>query len=135
MPTRTARCHCRAFSVTLEGEPVLVSSCGCTHCQRRTGSFYGVTVYFRPRQMIERSGPEATFQRPDSTATFHFCPTCGSNVWWGLDDHGEDILGVAGGCFTDPTLPSPQRMVHCDTRHPYVRVPEGVPEYPDAPPE
>jgi hypothetical protein len=134
--TRTARCHCRDLSLTLEGEPLLVSSCGCTHCQRRTGGFYGVTVYFRPAQIVARTGVEATFQRPDSTTTFRFCPRCGSNVWWAPDDDAwEDMMGVAGGCFAGQDLPSPQRMVYCATRHPYVRVPYGVPEYPDAPPE
>jgi hypothetical protein len=45
---REAACACGDLRVTMEGEPMLVSSCCCTRCQRRTGSFFGVTVYLSP---------------------------------------------------------------------------------------
>jgi hypothetical protein len=137
--TRDAACACGDLKLILAGEPMLVSSCCCTRCQRRTGGFFGVTAYFRPAQMIARSGAEATFRRPDATTTFHFCPRCGSNLWWAPDDADEDLIGVAGGAFADPetasTLPSPQRMVFTRHSHPYVRAPEGVPTFLDGPEE
>ena len=43
--TREGRCWCGDLSVTIKGDPFYVSSCACTRCQRRTGAFYGVTVY------------------------------------------------------------------------------------------
>jgi hypothetical protein len=135
MATRTAACFCGDLAVTLEGEPLLVSSCCCTRCQRRTGAFFGVTVYFRPAQMVARTGEERTFRRDDATTTFHFCVRCGTSVWYAPDDPAEDVIGVSGGCFADPTLPSPMRMVFTATKHPYVRPPPGVPTYEDGPPE
>jgi len=131
---RRAVCACGHLSVTMQGEPMLVSSCCCTRCQRRTGSFYGVTVYYRPAQMTARAGEPSRFHRPDGETTFHFCPRCGSSVWWAPDDVTEDVIGVAGGCFADPALPSPVRMTHTATRHPYVRAPEGISTYEDGPP-
>jgi hypothetical protein len=135
MTTRTAACFCGDFSLTLEGEPMLVSSCCCTRCQRRTGSFFGVTAYFDPAQVTGRTGAEQTFQRDAAGATIHRCARCGTMLWWASDDWGADIIGVAGGCFADPTLPSPQRMVFTATKHPYVQPPPGVPTYEDGPPE
>jgi hypothetical protein len=114
---------------------MLVSSCCCTRCQRRTGGFFGVTAYFHPSQMVARQGEASTFQRSEGSATFHFCPRCGSNVWWLFPDEEDDVIGVAGGCFADPELPSPVRMVFTATKHPYVRPPPGVPTYEDGPPE
>lgn len=128
---RVASCWCGDLAVTMRGEPLLVSSCCCTRCQRRTGSFFGVTVYFHPDQMVAQRGTPSTFQRPDGEARFHFCPRCGSNLWWFVPDDDEEVLGVAGGAFADPTLPAPERMVFTATRHPFVRTPEGLPEYPD----
>ena len=130
---RQAACRCGDLSVTMRGEPMLVSSCCCTRRQRRTGGFFGVTVYFHPDQMIARHGRPQTF-RPEGSATFHFCGKCGSNLWWAFDD-ADDVLGVAGGCFADPTLPSPARMVYTSTKHPYVQPPPGVPTYEGRPPE
>jgi hypothetical protein len=133
MTTREAACACGDFRLTLEGEPLLVSACCCTRCQRRTGSFFGVTAYFRPEQLVGRVGEASTFQRPGST-TFQFCPTCGSSLMWELDDD-EPIIGVAGGAFADPTLPGPHRMTHAATGHRFVTSPQGIPIYEDGPPE
>jgi hypothetical protein len=132
--TRTARCWCGDLAATLEGEPFYVSSCACTRCQRRTGSFFGVTVYYRPQQMVARSGATDTFHLPDGSTTFHRCARCGSNVWW-VPDEEDDVIGVAGGCLVGQDLPSPQRLVFAATKHPYVQVPPGVPVYDDAAPE
>jgi hypothetical protein len=133
--TREAVCACGDLRLTLEGEPILVSSCCCTRCQRRTGSFFGVTVYFQPAQMVAREGAESTFRRPEATTTFHFCPRCGSNLWWAPDDPDEDVIGVAGGAFADAGLPSPERMVFTAHKHPYVRPPPGVATYAGRPDE
>lgn len=129
---REASCWCGDLGVTLRGEPMLVSSCCCTRCQRRTGSFFGVTVYFHPDQMVARRGTPATFHLPEGAAEFHFCSRCGSNIWWRPFDE-DDVIGVAGGAFADPTLPGPQRMVWTGKRHPFVCVPAGVPEFVEGP--
>jgi hypothetical protein len=39
-------------------------------------------------------------------ATFHFCPECGSTVYWDIAAAPE-LLGVAIGTFADPTFPPP----------------------------
>jgi hypothetical protein len=132
--TRQATCACGDFRLTLEGEPLLVSACCCTRCQRRTGSFFGVTVYFRPEQLVGREGPASTFHRPDGSTTFHFCPRCGSSLLWIPDDE-QTVIGVAGGAFADPALPGPHRVTHRATGHPFVCAPEGIPVYDDAPPD
>lgn len=128
-----ASCACGDLRLTLEGEPVLVSSCCCTRCQRRTGSFFGVTVYFRPAQLVAQAGATTVFRRPEATTSFHFCPRCGSSLWWSPDDAAEDIIGVAGGCFADATLPSPQRMVFTEHKHPFVQPPAGILFYEQGP--
>lgn len=131
---REASCWCGGLSLTMRGEPMLVSACCCTRCQRRTGGFYGVTVYFRPEQIAAQRGEPRTFHHPDGSTTFHFCPTCGSNIWW-VPDEADDVIGVAGGAFADPGLRTPDRMTHMGTRHPFVCAPEGLPQFQGAPPE
>jgi hypothetical protein len=41
---------------------------------------------------------------------FRFCPTCGTSVYW-IRDRQPDKLGVAVGCFADPTFPVPTHSV------------------------
>jgi hypothetical protein len=132
--TREAGCACGDLKLTVRGDPFLVSSCACTRCQRRTGSFYGVTAYFRPAQVVDRSGATQTYAPQGGTSTIHRCARCGGSLWWVFDGE-DDLVGVAGGAFAGQDLPSPQRMVFTASKHPYVRIPEGVPTYEDGPPE
>jgi len=131
--TREARCFCGDLTLAVRGDPLFVSSCACTRCQRRTGAFYGVTVYVRPSQIVARSGATDTCNVSGATV-FHRCARCGTSMWW-VPEGEDDIVGVAGGCFAGQDLPSPQRMVYTATKHPYVCVPDGVPTWEDGPPE
>jgi len=49
----------------------------------------------------------------------HFCPTCGTNLFWELDRR-PDSIGVAVGGFIDPSFPAPTRSVWEESRHRWV---------------
>ncbi|CAE7673067.1 unnamed protein product, partial [Symbiodinium pilosum] len=51
-------------------------------------------------------------------ACFHFCPYCGSTVWYTADADNERI-GIKIGCFTDPTFPPPKLSGFEGYRHPW----------------
>ena len=125
---RRAACACGQLSIRLSGDPVLVSSCCCQQCQRRTGAFYGVTAFFAREQVLATEGEASPFRRTgDSGAaiTFHFCPRCGSNLWWDPEAR-PGLVAVAAGAFADPAFPPPERMVWTEHRHPWVRTPAGL---------
>jgi hypothetical protein len=116
--TRQATCNCGQLSVNYEGpDPERVSLCQCYECQRRTGSVFAVQT----RLPLERvtiegksstwtfpvDGKQAEFRSCDSGgATYHFCPECGSTVYWDIAI-APNFLGVAVGAFTDSTFPPP----------------------------
>jgi hypothetical protein len=50
---------------------------------------------------------------------FHFCPLCGSTVFWG-PERKPDAVGVAVGSFADPAFPSPSQSVYDERRHAWV---------------
>ena len=133
--TREASCACGQLAITMTGEPMLVSACCCTRCQRRTGSFFGVTAYFQTHQLAGHRGAASTFRRPDGAATFHYCATCGSSIWWvpDVEESEPDLMGVAGGAFADSVLPGPHRMTFTATGHPFVTSPRGIPTFEDSP--
>jgi hypothetical protein len=119
MSTHTASCNCGQLSVTYEGpDPERVSLCQCYECQKRTGSVLGVQTRL-PKEHVTIEGrsttwtfpesgkPPAEFRSCDSAgATYHFCPVCGSTVYWDLSI-APDFVGAAVGTFTDPTFPLP----------------------------
>jgi len=117
---RTATCACGQLSVVCEGEPVKVSLCHCTACQKRTGSTYGVAAFFR-REDVQPIGAVKTFTRPSDSGhdvAFHFCPQCGSTVFW--EPHRKpDMIAVGVGAFADPAFPAPSQAVYDESRHPW----------------
>jgi len=119
MATRKASCNCGQLSVTYDGpDPERTSLCQCYECQRRTGSAFSgqtrlpienVTIEGQStkRTFPNDSGKPSEFRSCDSGgATFHFCPMCGSTVYWEMAI-APDMLGVAVGTFADPTFPPP----------------------------
>ena len=49
----------------------------------------------------------------------HFCPDCGSSVFW-YAEFASDLIGIAFGAFADPSTPRPTLSVWETTRHPWV---------------
>jgi hypothetical protein len=132
---RVASCHCGTLKVRLAGDPVLVSSCHCRACQRRTGALFGSTSFFKKSQLVAVEGEHRHFPRPADSGnvlTFHFCPTCGSNVYW-VSHASPDMLSVAAGCFADPDFPAPVRTVWTETKHRWLEFPAAIPRFPRAP--
>jgi hypothetical protein len=60
--------------------------------------------------------------------SFHFCPTCGSTVFWELDGLPGSTINAAGS-LTNPALPSPTFMVYGNRKHEWGQVPESAVEY------
>src|SRR6478609_9664758 len=110
--TRTGTCACGQLRVSCAGEPLAVAVCHCLECQRRTGSPYGVGAFFA-RGNVAASGTSRAFRRvADSgfAVVFHFCPDCGSTVYW-EPERKPELTGVAVGAFADPAFPAPSQSV------------------------
>ena len=121
MGQRTAQCSCGQLTVDCRGEPVSVSLCHCTECQRRTGSTYGIAAFFDVAG-VEVSGRSRQFHRTSDEGqrvTFHFCPECGSTVFW-TPSRLPDRIAVAVGNFSDPSFPAPEKDVFIEHRHHWV---------------
>ena len=117
--TRTASCICGQLSVTCVGpDPERISLCHCKNCQKQTGSAFAIQATF-PKEQVTIEGKATTWKFPiegealvtyrncsRSGATFHFCPVCGSTVFYVLVETPDNI-GVKVGAFADPTFPPP----------------------------
>jgi hypothetical protein len=60
-----------------------------------------------------------------SRITFHFCPACGSTVYF-HQDQVPDLIAVALGAFADPTFPAPRVSVYEARRHAWAGVPDDA---------
>ncbi len=125
MTTRQAACSCGQLTLIAEGDPIRISMCHCLACQRRTGSLFGAQARF-PRGSVRIKGDSSRYVRTADSGnqiTFHFCPSCGSTVFYHQDqDPGQ--MAVPVGAFADPEFPPPTVSVYEDRMHSWVAVPE-----------
>jgi hypothetical protein len=127
MSTQTATCSCKQLRVNCEGEPLRVSLCHCLECQKRTGSLFGVAARFT-REHVTIEGRATKYQRRGDDGHLiesHFCPDCGSTVWWELDVQ-PGVIAVAVGAFADPDFPMPARSFYQHRRHRWLELPESI---------
>jgi hypothetical protein len=90
-------------------------------CQKRTGSTYGIAAFFG-RADVQPRGEARTYTRAGDSGfpvTFHFCPNCGSSVYW-EPGRMPDLVAVAVGAFADPDFPAPSQSVYTQCRHAWV---------------
>ena len=129
MTTRTARCCCGSLKAEADGEPAVVSLCNCIECQRRTGAPFGVGAYYDEKQ-LRFSGPFSVYERAveDRKLRFHFCPACGSTVYWQTANH-PGRYGIATGAFADPDFPKPARSVFERSRHGWLSFSADIPGF------
>ena len=89
--TRTAECACGRVQVTVQNEPLAVAICHCDFCQKRTGSVFQVGAYYARDEEIDVSGETKRYNGLEidgvgnaagDSVTYHFCPTCGSTLYW-----------------------------------------------------
>lgn len=120
--SRVAQCNCDRLRVTVVGpDPERISLCHCHLCQRQSGNVFAVQARFPKEQVTIEGDSEVWKLAKDQAdemgyrncvslgggASFHFCPECGSTVWYTADADPARI-GIKIGCFTDPSFPAPK---------------------------
>ena len=131
MTTRLAACSCGQLRARVTGDPVRVSICHCLNCQRRTGSPFAQQARF-PREQVTLEGQSTRYVLAGdegSHASFHFCPHCGSTVWYEAEGL-EAYISIPVGAFADPDFPVPTVSVYEQRMHRWVVPPAGAEHIP-----
>lgn len=118
MPVAT--CQCGQLKAHCKGNAARISMCHCLACQRRTGAPFSANSRFA-REAVRTEGESNSWAREADTGnsvTQHFCPSCGTTVWWELSGF-PDVIAVANGLFADPAYPPPTVCVWGESRHPW----------------
>jgi len=118
-----ARCPCGALTAACEGEPVWISVCHCLDCQRRSGSAFAAQARF-PESSVRIEGPSRAYRRTGeggNSATFHFCPGCGSTIAYRVEAV-EGLIAIPLGAFADATFPPPAFSNYEERKHSWVEI-------------
>jgi len=128
MSDRTASCRCGKLKATVSGDPVRVSVCHCLNCKKRSGSAFAVQARW-PSAQVHIDGESRTFVKvadSGNSATFHFCPNCGSDVYYTIDgkfdDKFNDLVAIPLGAFDDPFFLEPRFSVWEERKPDWVEI-------------
>ena len=125
--SRRATCSCGQLSIEVTADPSRISVCHCLTCQRRTGSAFAAQARF-PRDAARITGTSTAWVRTNDTgssATFHFCPTCGATVHYDLSTM-PDVIAIPLGAFADPAFPPPTVSVYEVRKHAWIEITADV---------
>ena len=124
MIARTASCRCGQLTASVSGEPVRVSVCHCLNCKKRSGSAFAAQVRFPDDRVMIEGQSKSHRMTADSgnTATFHFCPDCGSDVYYVNDGKFDGLVAIPLGAFDDPYAFAPAFSVWEKRKHHWVEI-------------
>lgn len=112
-----ARCACGALVVAVTGDPLRVAICHCDACRARTGSAFSWNARFAAEQVVLPEGSRSFARIGDegSEIVDHFCPDCGSTVWY-TNSEMEGVAIPAGALVRAQDLPAPEVSVYDERR-------------------
>lgn len=122
-----AQCACGALRLSTNGRPRLTALCHCVACQRRTGAPFSANSFYAI-DCVDITGTSTEYVRTADSGRkvhMHFCPTCGSTVYWKVEA-ASVWIGVAVGSFADPAYLPPSMSVFEQSKHPWVRLDSTV---------
>lgn len=116
-------CGCGAVRYKTLGEPIRGTLCHCRYCQTRTGSAFGISIFFDASNVHLLQGNLKAYSfatESGRTLTWHFCDTCATSVF-GESEAFSDMKIVFGGTFDPPTFwHLPEREVFRRSKADYV---------------
>ncbi len=121
-------CYCGALSYRADGEPLRIFHCHCTICRRVQGAPVVTWITFPTANWSWTQGTPAEL-KSTAEATRYFCRDCGTHLAFIIDD--ADELDVTVGSLHDPAAAEPRYHIFADTRLPWLRLSDDMPEYDD----
>ena len=120
-------CQCGDVRYRVAGEPVAVTACHCTECQRQSGSAFAMSMIV-PRAAFRLTGETRSFtRRADSGAEVEclFCPRCGTRIYH-VPASMPATLNVKPGTLDDTAWLEPVLHVWTASKQPWTPIPAGV---------
>lgn len=124
---RTARCGCGALRVETRGEPAHVYVCCCIVCRQISGSAFTYAALF-PEAAVAVAGESRGWPHRGESGRLtehHFCPTCGSTLYF-RNEALPGLIGVSAGCFPETDFPAPATAYWTSRRHDWVALPQNT---------
>ena len=102
----TGGCHCGAIRYSVQGDPAHVALCHCTDCRRSSGAPMVCWAAFTESDFAVTQGKPTVFNS-SGKAMRHFCPQCGTGVYYTNAEFLPGIVDVQSATLDDPNALPP----------------------------
>lgn len=116
-------CTCGEVRYRLTGEPVFLTICHCTECQRQSGSAFGMSLRMRREDVTLTRGDLKSWTRIADNGNpvgLFFCATCGTRIWHEPAEHG--FVHVKPGTLDDTSQLRPRYQSYTIRKHDWLDV-------------
>jgi len=125
------RCLCEGVQIEANAEPMMMGTCHCTRCQRRSGGAGVTAVAFPPGTVTITQGEDlVTEYEIDAESKRRFCSRCGSPIFGATE---KFVIVHAGSLAEDPGM-RPQFHMMVDYKAPWDEIHDDLPQFPEYPP-
>ena len=125
-PVATGGCQCGAVRYAFYVQPHNAHACHCRMCQRAVGGAFALLVGVHKADFAWTKGEPGVFAS-SSLASRAFCRACGTPLSFSYDAP-EARFYVTIGSLDDPAAVPIERQYGIESRLPWVKFCEGVPE-------
>jgi hypothetical protein len=123
-------CLCGAVRYLAQGAPINVRVCHCRLCQRAIGAAFNARVLM-PVRAVALRGPIG--RHPSSPDLVRgFCQRCGTTLF--SERASKGVIGLTCGSLDDPRSFQPVDHIWTASKQGWVKLNDGLPQYPEAPP-
>ena len=112
---RSGRCHCGAIGYELSGEPIWSSLCHCSDCRRHAGAPVVGWAAYREGALTVRQGKAKVYES-SAHGRRHFCPECGTGLFYYNAVNLPGIADVQIATLDDPASLAPMIQVQAAER-------------------
>ena len=123
----TGGCACGQLTYTAQGQPIRVGLCHCMTCRKTTGSVFNAFAIF-PTDQVTISGESRSWEAAPG-GEHHFCPQCGSRVFYS-DRSDENEIEIMLGTFDQTDLFKPTYEGWAKRRESWLCTPDLI-SYPE----
>ncbi|MCH8618333.1 GFA family protein [Undibacterium sp. TS12] len=128
------RCSCGSIQYHYPAPALQVVACHCGLCRRMTGAALSVYVVVKARALNFTRGQDRL--KPyavTNDTTRHFCADCGTPIF---NQNAQKYAGLAMlylGTVTGHEQLSPAMALYCESRLPWLQLPESCQQFQQAP--
>lgn len=130
----TGGCHCGAVRYEVSDEPLTAALCHCQDCRRHAGApLVAWTMY--PVAAVKITKGVAKIYNSSENGRRHFCPDCGTGLFYVNDKVLPGIIDVQLCTYDDPAAVAPRANIQTAERLKWMETAHKLPDFERYPPQ